>query len=242
MQLKNTKKKFKRIYRYFRFLNKKPKYYSPALFDKRLGKSEIDIASIIFRDPSMIEYQVHLIHKFLTDNFTIIVADNSSDVKIRDIVIKKCQKLKVHYVFIPDNPYTRNQSHGTAMHWVYKNVLKKRKSKYFGFIDHDIFPITYNSIVKKLEKKIYGRMLAPDYRPIEYLLTNCKYWSIWAGFSFYDSALFNHLNVYSFHFFPIMTENGVLDTSGGLWKYVYSKLSFPGELANYKYIRFSQSG
>lgn len=190
----------------------------------------------------MIEYQVKLIRKFVTDKFTHIIADNSSDIKVRSKIFELCQNLDVLYVSVPEHGFSKNESHGAAMHWIYKNVIKKRNSRYFGFIDHDIFPTNCYSIIKKLQNKLYGRVLVTDYRSFEDPAVNINYWSLWAGFCFYHSDLLNKRNVYSFNFFPKVTMYGVLDTGGGLWKSVYRRIPFPGELAKFQYVKYRHTG
>jgi len=239
---KNFKKRYYNRAKYYLFLNTKSKIQSKNLLISNYGNSEIDIITIAFNNPLMIEYQINLMRKNVTDKFTHIIADNSNDSSVRKSIFGICNRLGVHYVSIPVHNYLRNDSHAVAMHWIYKNVIRKRKNKYFGFLDHDIFPIKPCSIIKKLKNNIYGRVIAPDYRPVGKTVTNKQpYWSLWAGFCFLKSDLLYDRNVYKISFFVRNTENGQLDTGGGLWDTVFKKISFPGELAKYSKVKFRDS-
>lgn len=49
-------------------------------------------------------------------------------------------------------------------------------------------------------------------------------------------------NVYKFDFNPRSFKDGIyLDTAGGLWDHVMSKLPYPGQLATYSSVKFRDS-
>ena len=230
--------------RYFIFLNKIPKDQSKNLLVLDRNNSEIDLVTIAFNNPLMIEFQIQLLKKNITDKFSHIVADNSNDPKVRKVISDLCKSFNVNYVSIPVNTYFRNKSHGAAMHWVYKNVIKKRNNLYFGFLDHDIFPTEPYSILNRVKNNIYGRVIH-SYMPNGYneiITKEFPYWSLWAGFYFLKSDLLSSSNVYGFNFDPKSFQKGsYLDTGGGLWDVLMSKITYPGELATYNAVKFRQS-
>jgi hypothetical protein len=230
--------------KYFIFLNKKSKLQTKDILSIDKSESQIDLVTIAFNNPLMIEYQIKLLRKNITDKFTHIIADNSSDFEIRNAIHLVCISLNVSYVSIPKNDLYRNKSHGGAMHWVYKNVIKKRNNEYFGFLDHDIFPTQPYSIINKIKKNIYGRVIHA-YKPNGYfdkISDEHPYWSLWAGFYFLKSDLLFNANVYKFDFNPRSFKDGIyLDTAGGLWDPVMSKLPYPGQLATYSSVKFRDS-
>jgi|JI10StandDraft_1071094.scaffolds.fasta_scaffold214601_2 hypothetical protein len=247
-------KKLKQLYRFFLdrvnrikyiiFLNKASNDQSENLLVLDSTNSEIDLVTIAFNNPLMIEYQIQLLRKNITDKFTHIIADNSTDDSIRKVISKLCKSYQVGYVSIPVNNYFRNKSHGAAMHWVYKNVVKKRNTLYFGFLDHDIFPTEPYSILSRMKNNIYGRVIH-SYMPNGYndkISTEFPYWSLWAGFYFLKSDLIYNANVYGFNFDPKSFQKGsYLDTGGGLWDVFMSKMPYPGELATYSAVKFRES-
>jgi len=130
------------------------------------------------------------------------------------------------------------------MHWAFKNVVLNRNSKYFGFLDHDIFPTQSYSIISKLNNKIYGRVIHSYFKD-EYnnsLSEEFPFWSLWAGFCFFDTSIFKDISMQSLNFFSKHFNNGAfLDTGGGLWDTIYKKISYPNEKASYRLENFNGS-
>jgi hypothetical protein len=223
-----------------RFLNLKAKKI--LRFDDK--KVKIDLVSIAFNNPFLIEYQILLLKKNLQDSYFQIIADNSTNADAKVQIKNICSKYKIFYVELPQNSFKRNKSHGAAMHWVYKNILRKRKTEYFGFLDHDIFPTKPTSIIERMQKGIYSRLMHA-YKNDGYMYSvnhPYPYWSLWAGFYFIKSSLLSSSNIYSFNFFPyVISEDLYLDTGGGLWKPLYSKMIYPGEMADFKQYKFRET-
>ncbi len=244
---------FSQLYALYKRSRKRLKYVSfldspsDMLTDDVLSVKDdrsVDIITIAFNNAKTIEYQIKLIRKNLADSHIHIIADNSTDFKIKQSIFDLCKGLNVPYVSIPAHIYTRNESHAAAMHWVYKNVVKKRNNLYFGFIDHDIYPLQQCSIISKVKNGIYGRV-TPAYGAHETSVDvseNQPYWSLWAGFFFLETRLLANIGVYEIDFSPKYTDTGLyLDTGGGLWDTVISKIPFPGEMAKYSNVRFRES-
>ena len=186
----------------------------------------------------MIEQQIALLKKYVQDPFYHIIVDNSSDLEIRQSIRLICQTQGVGYAGVPlSNPYRENKSHAAAMHWAYFQLVKKSKAKVVGFLDHDIFPLKPYSVSDKIRNGIYGRVMH-TYFPSGYLeeiIPESPYWSLWAGFCFFEKKLLNGPFPWSFNFFSKHFPKGYfLDTGGGLWDKLYSQFPYPGKLATYE--------
>lgn len=171
-----------------------------------------EIICITYNNPALLPLQWKLIKKNIEDPYHFLVADNSSDPKSRDAIAEFCLKNKILYIPLPPNPFKNSsQSHAVALNWLVKNYILLRKPAYFGFIDHDIFPIEAFSPAAYLSKQgVYGLY---QERP--------PYWYLWAGFCFFN---YKGFDISLFDFMP-GTVNGVnLDTGGKNWDAVYAKL------------------
>ena len=86
--------------KYFIFLNKKSKLQTKEILSINKNESQIDLVTIAFNNPLMIEYQIKLLRKNITDKFTHIIADNSSDFEIRTAIHQVCISLNISYMFL----------------------------------------------------------------------------------------------------------------------------------------------
>jgi hypothetical protein len=94
---------------------------------------------------------------------------------------------------------------------MYYHIIKKRQPRYFGFIDHDLFPIKAISLSQKLES-----------HPVDgHLVQEKNYWYLWAGLCFYQ---FDFVKNKKMDFLPTKVQNIYLDTGGGNWHTIYSKM------------------
>lgn len=170
----------------------------------------LDIVTIAYNNTRVIEHQIRLIAEYVLDPCCYIVADNSPDVVTRAEMRELCARRGVSYIGLPKNPYSGrspSRSHGLALNWVYRHYVSHRQTQYFGFIDHDIFPIRRTSVIDLLDRqKVYGLIQERDDR-----------WYLWPGFSFfrYDYVKDKHLD-----FGPSIG----LDTGGGNWASLYMYL------------------
>jgi len=182
---------------------------------ERLEINAIDIVSIAFNNSKVIEQQIRLVRKNVLDRSVFAVADNSSDDASRNEIYELCKATQTPYIGIPDNPYRKRKcsdSHGAALNWVYKHYISKRNTAFFGFVDHDIFPIRPHRIIPNLiGNKVYG-----------HLQTRGDKWYLWPGFCFFErsEALNKELD-----FRP---END-LDTGARNWSIFYKNIN-PSEL------------
>lgn len=205
--------------------------------------SDLLLLTIAFNESSLIEDQIILLKKFVIDPFDHVVVDNSTDRTARLAIKEICQTHGVGYAGVPlTNPFQKSKSHAAAMHWAYYQLVRKSKARVVGFLDHDIFPLKPYSILDKIRNGIYGRVMY-TYSPSGYLeeiIQESPYWVLWAGFCFFEKRLLKGPFPWSFNFFSKHFPGGYfLDTGGGLWNKVYSKMSYPGPLASYDNKRIS---
>jgi hypothetical protein len=171
--------------------------------------NQLILLPIAFNNVETIKLQYTYIHKNLTENFTYIVADNSSDKNAASAIKAFCKEHSIPYSKLPANPLTGSHpsgSHGLALNWAYKNIVKKYKPKYFGFLDHDIFPVRKTEVVSKIKHGVYGLVQERN--------TN---WYLWPGFCFYD---YKTIKNYKIDFRPAVG----LDTGGGNYESIYKTI------------------
>jgi glycosyltransferase involved in cell wall biosynthesis len=234
---------FRKRISYWSFLSSAPIFSSKNL---RKNSSDLLLLTIAFNESSLIEDQIVLLKKFVTDPFDHVVVDNSTDLSVRQTIKEICQTYGVGYAGVPiPNPFQKNKSHAAAMHWAYFQLVRKSKAKVIGFLDHDVFPLKPYSILHKVKNGIYGRVMH-TYFPsgyLEELIPESPYWSLWAGFCFFEKRLLKGPFPWSFNFFSKYFPGGYfLDTGGGLWDKVFSKLDYPGPMASYEIRKISDQG
>ena len=184
----------------------------------------IDLITIAFNNPKVIDYQIRLIKKFVSGEFSIIICDNSN-LKEKSLEIRKvCEKHNVSYIHIKSKQTPRgySDSHGIALNWVYENVVKKRKND-FAFLDHDIFPVRKIEIDKYLmEQDFYGMPC----RPHKTNRINQGLWYLWPGFAFYRFDVISNkkMNFRKWRRFGLLNIKVVgADTGSANWPVLYSK-------------------
>ncbi len=179
--------------------------------NKPLNNPErLDIVTIAFNNDMVIEHQVRLLNKYLLDPYHYTIADNSSDPAKQEKIMQIAKKTDISYIFLPKNPFTGidpSLSHGSALNWIFRNYIKHRKAKFFGFIDHDIFPVQPTRVVDSLqENPVYGLIQERG-----------DVWYLWPGFCFFQHDYTKDKKI---NFMP----SKACDTGGGNWKSIYSEL------------------
>ncbi len=184
---------------------------------KPLNSSDsLDIITIAFNNTFVLKHQIQKIKKNIKDkNYTHIIVDNSNKWDKRIEIRNMCEDEGLSYIGLPDlskKSFCPSTSHAQALNWTYQHVIKKRKPTWFGFIDHDIFPIQSQSIFDMIgNQPFFGRKE-----------TRKQYWYLWPGFCFFR---FDFLREFSVDFSPTRIVDTNLDTGGALWCPVYSKLN-----------------
>jgi len=179
-------------------------------------ESNFLIITVAFNNKEVLEVQHKYLKDNLLDNFDYLIADNSSNPDIRKKIEQFCKENNISYILLPKNPLTKfraSGSHGIALNWCYRNLIKKYKPKYFGFLDHDLFPLVKTNIIPEIRDGFYGVVRKRE----------DKFWYMWPGFSFFE---FDKCKKYKFNFFPYHTgiDNIFLDTGGSNYKTIFSKI------------------
>gem|GEM_PF-6511688 len=115
---------------FFIYLNK----YRAKLFYKdksvvehrfcRPQKNNIALFSIAYNDHSLIQLQYDYIVRFLKDDFSYTIVDNSNDKHESFLLEQYCIDNKVNYIKLPYNPCTYSESHACALNYCYKNYIQ----------------------------------------------------------------------------------------------------------------------
>ncbi|CAN7768003.1 hypothetical protein [Mesorhizobium sp. LjNodule214] len=153
---------------------------------------------------------------------SLVVVDNSSSDAARKSIERICSARGVPYLGLPNRRERHwSRSHGTALTWVFDNIVRHLRPEFFGYIDHDCFPVAPFDIPARMEGKVvYGLKLPANenfrYKPSK----DDPKWHLWGGFCFFRFAAVEGLDL---DFGPRM-ELG-LDTGGGNWLPLYSRLA-----------------
>jgi hypothetical protein len=174
------------------------------------NKKAIDLVTIAFNNEEVIYHQHRLLKKYLIDSYCYTVIDNSIKPAKAKLIEDLCRVQKISYIKLPYNFSHGSDSHGFAINWAYANYVKKRNLDYFGFLDHDIYPIKSTSIIDKLTiQPFYGLKQERSH----------SIWYLWAGFCFFNQDYFKDKEL---DFSPCAIENVILDTGGSNYRKIYS--------------------
>lgn len=172
--------------------------------------ARLDLATVAFNNPAVIAEQIRLLRKNLGDPFSYTVADQSPD-RARSAEIERiCVEQGVPYLRLPRSRGPApdpSASHGRALNWVLARYIRPRGAHYFGFLDHDVFPIRRTAVVPKFSRApVWGHLQQRGQR-----------WYLWPGLSFFDARRVAH------ELLDFRPGRGV-DTGGRSWEALYSKL------------------
>ncbi|MGE0499328.1 MAG: hypothetical protein AB7I79_08730 [Rhizobiaceae bacterium] len=138
------------------------------------------VATIAWNSPWTIRWLLRFVAKNLS-NATFLVADNSSNPTAREDVSALCSEFGAAYVRLPPNPYAAgnhpSRSHGLALNWVYRHVVRRLEPEAWGFFDHDLYPTAPFDPAERLRgQPLYGHL--EQRRGGAYL---------WPGYALYSS-------------------------------------------------------
>lgn len=166
------------------------------------------VVTIAFNDTQALDWHLTLTGKYLGD-VVRVVGDNSPTSESAEQIEQLCQQHQVHYLRLPENPWSgRNgsRSHGLAMNWMWRRVLRPGQPSAFGFLDHDLFPLGPDDPFALLsEVDFHGdqRVWGPR-------------WFLWAGYCFFR---FEAVRCIPLDFGLDWTYR--LDTGGANWQHLY---------------------
>lgn len=190
---------------------------SPFYASNYSSPSNIDLITVSFNAPKMVQYQIKLVKKFVKGNFRLIICDNSTDKDSAFEIKKICENEDITYIRVLDRsvPNGYSNSHAIALNWIYKNIVKQRKRD-FVFLDHDLFPVKEVFVEEYLkERAAFGRTIS----------NNKGLWHLWAGFSFFkwDFVKNKKLNFHRYKTLGFIKKHNV-DTGSANWGPIFSKL------------------
>jgi hypothetical protein len=115
-----------------------------------------------------------------------VIADNSHDDDAAEAVEQAAIREQRPYLRLPPNPWagpSASRSHGLALNWLWRNLIRPSAPNAFGVHDHDIFPTEPDDPFEPLERQdVYGDIRKAGGR-----------WFLWAGFCFYRFAAVRQL-------------------------------------------------
>lgn len=131
------------------------------------------LATIAFNRPHLIEEQIRLLRKYLQDDFTLTIIDNSSDEAASNVIESICAASGTAYHRVTFH------EHVPALQWAWDNVIAPSGAPYGGLLDHDIFPTCPTHLVSLIEPAGFlgcGQRHGPS--------DHLYLWPGWAFFSF----------------------------------------------------------
>jgi hypothetical protein len=139
-----------------------------------------------------------------------VIADNSSDESAARTIAAIARGSDIPYVRLPHPSGAEDsRSHGFALNWVWRNLIRPGGPEAFGFLDHDLFPTAPDNPFARLDRQpIYGMLRWSGER-----------WYLWAGFCFFR---FDAVKDLKLDFGQDWFKG--LDTGGGVWRTLYRRL------------------
>lgn len=166
------------------------------------------ILTVAFEDPAGLEMHAGLIRRYVKAD-RHVVADNSRDEESAQRNRAVAASLGALYLRLPPNPWTErkdSRSHGIALNWLWRNLLKPAAPSAFGFVDDDLFPVEpADPFAALADHAFHGDLRTAGPR-----------WFLWAGFCFfrYDAVADKKLDFGLDWFIK-------LDTGGANWDVLY---------------------
>lgn len=150
----------------------------------------------------------------------LLVCDNSSDPQARAAIAQVCARYGHVYCPLPPVPrispnVNGSRSHGVALNWVWRNLLRRVRPAAFALLDHDLVPLSGTSLASQLKgQPAYGMVREGE---------RFGGWYLWPGYSLFDFAAVEHLPLD----FGTDTPR-TLDTGGQNWRILYRRLARSG--------------
>src|SRR6185312_7769779 len=168
------------------------------------GKNILQI--VAFEQPDVLRFSLKMLTRHLV-NTTVLVFDNSRKPEPRIEIERLCRDHGVPCLGLPPNRTKHaNRSHGSAMTWIWRNVVTAIAPATSGFLDHDLICLEKFSPEETLNgQPFYGLPMVGKWG-----------WSLWAGFCLFDYRAVNKLEFNFLNDFP----RG-LDTGGRNWNRLY---------------------
>lgn len=168
------------------------------------------LTTIAFGDAEVVEWQIRLVRINVPSAPVHLIADNSRDDEAAARIAAVCETLDAPYVRLPPNPWSQpSRSHGIALNWVWRNLIRPGEPEAFGFLDHDIFPTAPDDPFAALSAQdCYGVVRSAGQR-----------WFLWPGYCVFR---FERVRDEALDFGQDWFCG--LDTGGGNWRTLYRRI------------------
>lgn len=118
-----------------------------------------DLAVVPFNNSKVVDYQIRCLNRYFKFPFRFTVFDNSTNEDIATEIKYICKKHGIVYIKLPKQNFIPrgmgSYSHGIACNYLFENYIRNGGAKYFGLLDHDIFPVEDFDISSYLEKQFF---------------------------------------------------------------------------------------
>ena len=196
------------------------------------------LITVAFNNDLLISKQIELVKQFICDDdYQHVIIDNSTRRNMRKNIASICKNNEIEYIAIPyivswlasKNIYVNGYSHGCALNWTYRYVIKPRQPKRFMLLDHDLFPLKRISIKERLGNK--------DFLGVRRKRTYG--WYLWPGWSIFR---FNSIANNKPDFMPLFIKKQYFDSGGSMYKRVFHNYDVNAiEFPNIRIIRIKKT-
>lgn len=168
------------------------------------------LVTIAFEDPQTIAWQAPLLRSYVPQALHVI-ADNTPDDRAAAAIAAVAARNALPYLRLPANPWnlrrtSASRSHGIALNWIWRNLIRPGQPEAFGFLDDDMFPTARDDPFAPIASQdFYGVVRVAGPR-----------WFLWAGYCMFKFDKVSHKALD----FGQDWFNG-LDTGGGNWNVLY---------------------
>lgn len=147
----------------------------------------------------------------------LLVCDNSSDPALRARIAQVCAQDGRFYCSLPRVPrispnVNGSRSHGVALNWVWRRLIRPTAPSAFALLDHDLVPLAPDDLASRVaHQPVYGMVRhGADFGG----------WYLWPGYSVFDFKSVASLPLD----FGTDTPRQ-LDTGGQNWRVLYRGLA-----------------
>ena len=174
--------------------------------------------TVAFNLPEAVGFLSRAMARALPD-VPLLVCDNSSDPGARAAIARLCAEQGRLYCPLPAVPRVSpnpngSRSHGVALNWVWRNLIRPTQPSGFALLDHDLVPLAPHDLAARLAgQPAYGMVREGE---------RFGGWYLWPGYSVFDFKAVAHLPLD----FGTDTPR-TLDTGGQNWRVLYRSLSRP---------------
>lgn len=196
----------------------------------RCSENHTLLVTVAFNHPELVAKQMERARLHVRDEaYVHLVADNSPSRAMRERIAVLCRKWEAYYVPIPRLHHTListrlfgdGLSHGVALNWVYRHLVRYCRPSLIALLDHDLFPTKDYSFAARLaDAPFYG--VDRDRK---------AGWYLWPGFCCFRTDVLRGIRP---NFLPCVVGGVYLDAGGANYIPLFSRYRRDG-------LRFAES-